>query len=204
MIPRFRKRRIPASVMDRLRMATAVAAEQALEEHVRSAVELVEQGADRAPVHRLLSAYVRLHHLGARESHKLHEGVLAMLGRRPDGPGPLDGPRSPLARLRRRLRGRVNPELRDWIERHTAAVELAVLDLHVESALKVLRLLEDHLPAAEGISLYCETLSLRPVVAEMVRLKVLKALQDQATGQVEPLSPDRSVLRPFRKVENDG
>lgn len=201
MLSRFRPLRLPSAVMDRVRMAAAVAAELVLEEHVRSAVEMVEQGADRAPVQRLLSAYVRLHDLEGQESLQLRERVLASLGRRPDGAGPLDGPSSPLERLRRRLRGRVNPELRDWVERHTASVELIIVDLHTESALKMLGLVEDHASTREGIDLYSEMLGLRPAVAEMVRLKVLKSLHDQATGQVEPLSPDRSVLHPFREAE---
>lgn len=204
MNPLFRTRRLPPAVMDRVRMAAAVAAELVLEEHVRSAVEMVEQGVDRAPVRRLLSAYVRLHHLEGQESLQLHERVLASLGRRPDGAGPLNGPRSPLARLRRRLRGRVNPELRDWVERHTARVQLTVIDLHAERALEMLRLVEDHASASDGIRLYSDMLGLRPAVAEVVRLKVLKMLHDRATGQVEPLSPDRSVLHPFRKAENEG
>lgn len=204
MIPRFRTRRLPPAVMDKVRMATAVAAELVLQEHVQSAVELVEQGADRAPVHSLLSAYVRLHYLDGPESAQLRERVLAMLGRSPERAGPLNGPRSPLTRLRRRLRGRVNPELRDWVERHTACVELTVVDLHAESALRMVDLVGEHASTNEGIRLYTEMLNLRPAVAEMVRLKVLKRLHDQATAQVDSLEPDRTVLHPFRKVENDG
>lgn len=199
---RFHKRSIPSADMDRLRMATAVAAEQVLEEHVRSTVELVEQGAARAPVERLLSAYTRLHHLGESESRKLTERVLAALGRLGINSGALHAPRSPFKRLRHRVRGRSNPELREWVERHTARVELTLVDIHVSNTLEILRLVDGHLSTVQAIALYSDMLSLRPTISEMVRLKVLKALQDQESGDVQPLH--RDGLHPFRRAENDG
>lgn len=203
MLRRFEKRRIPPEVTGKLRMAGAVAAEQVLEEHVRSAVELVEEGAVRAPVERLLAAYVRLHYLGDTEGRKLRERVLATLGRGGDDDiADLDGPRSPLARIRRRLRGRVNPELRDWVERHTARVELTVVDIHVEHALSVLRLLEPHATIRRGITLYTDLMGIRPGIAEIVRLKVLKVLHDKEAGHAEPLRTKGPTGYPLRVADN--
>jgi hypothetical protein len=203
MVPRFKKSRIPAEVMDRVRMSAAVAAEQVLEEHVRSAVEMVEEGIDRAPIARLITAYGRLHHLPDQETRKLQERVLAALGSNGSGPGTLDGPRSPLARIRRRLQGRVNPELRDWVERHTARVELTIVDIHVKNALELLRVVEDHMAVGSALGLYTDLLDLRATIAEMVRLKVLKVLHDRESGHVEPLRADRSLPYPLRVAEND-
>lgn len=202
MSPRFRKRRIPSEAMDRLRVAAAVAAEQVLEEHVRSTVEMVEEAGDRAPVANLLAVYARLHHLHDQEARKLRERALAALGRSGTGAAALDGPRSPFARLRRRLRGRVHPELREWIERHTARVELTVVDLHVQNALQVLNVLREHVAVPRAVTLYSDLLDLRPTIAEMVRLKVLKTLHDRETGQVELLRPG-SRSYPLRRAEND-
>jgi hypothetical protein len=201
MLRRFRQRKIPPEMVSKLRMAAAVAAEQVLDEHVRSAVELVEEGSDRAPVERLLAAYVRLHHLGDSEGRKLREKVLATLGRGREDIADLDGPRSPVARVRNRLRGRVNPELRDWVERHTARVELTVVDIHVEHALGVLRLLERHATIRRGIALYNELLAIRPAIAEIVRLKVLKVLHDKEAGHAELLHPNGPSRYPLRVAD---
>lgn len=202
-MPHFRTRRIPSDLTDRLRMAAAVAAEQVLDEHVRSAVELVEEAAGRAPVDRLLAAYVRLHHLSDPDARKVRERLLAALGRSGSADAALAGPRSAFARLRRRLRGRVDRELRDWVEQHSARVELALLDIHVDNALDTLRAVAPTIPAGQAISIYAEMLELRDTVAEMVRLRVLKALHDRQSGGVEPIRPDRSGPYPFRVAEND-
>lgn len=203
MTPLLRKRRIPVELADRLHMAAAVAAEQVLDEHVRSAVELVEEGAGRAPVERLIAVYARLHYLKEPETRKLRERLLAALGRSGSGAGSLAGPRSPLARLSRRVRGRRDRELREWVEQHTARVELAVLDIHVENALATLRIAGPDLPVGSAISIYTEMLDLRETMAEMVRLRVLKALHDRQSGSVEPIRPDRSGPYPLRVAEND-
>lgn len=202
---RFSHRGMPAEVQDRLRLAAAVAAEQVLEEHVQSALELAEKAGDRAPVERLLAVYVRLHHLQEDQARKLRDRVLSTLGTlsRSAGDSPtVADSHGFLARLSRRLRGRVHQELRDWVERHTARVELALLEIHVQNALQTLRIVDTHAPNGKAISIYCEMLGLRSAVAEMVRLKVLKRLHDSESTQVELLRPARSRLFPLR-VEND-
>lgn len=194
MAARFRRKRLSPELQQRLRISAAVAAERVLEEHARSAVEVIEEGGDKAPLERLLGAYVRLHHLGDADARRLREKVLATLGRDPRTAGRVsefDAPRSPFLRLRRRLRGRVELELRDWVEQHTARVELAVVDLHVGHALDFLRIFEEHGSAQEGIALYADLLGLRQTVAEMVRLKVLKTLHDTRPGKVELLDSGR-------------
>lgn len=203
MLPHLRKHRIPAGLIDRLHVAAAVAAEQVLEEHTRSAVELIEEGAGRAPVERLIGVYARLHHFKESDTHKLRERVLAALGRNGHSPAELAGPRSPFARLRRRLRGRVDTDLRDWVEQHTARVELTLLNIHVENALDTIRIVDDSVPVGHTITTYVEMLELRPTIAEMVRLRVLKVLHDRASGSVSPLRPDRSRPYPLRVAEND-
>ncbi|NIP81857.1 MAG: hypothetical protein GWM90_22605 [Gemmatimonadetes bacterium] len=202
MFRRFRKPKIPPDVAGKLRMAAAVAAEQVLDEHVRSAIEMVEEGGDRAPVERLLRAYARLHYLTDSEARKLRERVLAALGRgRQSVVAELDGPRSPVRRIRSRLKGRVNPELRRWVDRHTARVELTVVDIHVENALGFLRLLESRADVQRGVALYAEIMRLRPTVTELVRLKVLKVLHDKEAGHAELLRPQRGQY-PLRVADN--
>lgn len=200
MNPLFRKRRIPDEMTDRLRLACAAAGEQVLEEHLRSMLELVEQAAGAVPIERLLTAYTRLHHMSERESRQLAERALAALGRTETDSGSLIGPRSPFAKLRRRIRGRSNPELREWVELHTARVELTVVDIHVTNTLEILRKTEGDIPTLRAIAIYSEMLGLRPAIAEIVRLKVLKVLHERATNDIEPLHGPY----PFRRAKKQG
>lgn len=202
--PKLRKRRLPTELLDRLRMNAALAAEQVMDEHVRSAVEMVEEGAEDAPIERLLAAYARLHHLKEPLAGQLRDRVLATLSRTGTHGGSLDGPRSLFARLRRRLAGRVNAELREWVERQTARVELLIIDHHVQHTLEAVNLLEDHAPVGQAIELYARLLGLRPGVADTVRLKALNALHDREMQDVEQLRPGRTIPYPMRRAENDG
>lgn len=204
---RLSKRRQPREVVERLRIAAAVAAEQALEEHVASALEVVAEGADRAPVERLLEAYGRLHYLSEEQRQQLRDRVLAALGRDPSTTDPhngLAGPRSPFQRLARRLRGRVHHDLREWVERHSARVELSLIDLHVRHAMKFVRILDGHASTGEALDTYARMLRLRQTVAEIVRLKALRTLYDaRSTGRVEPLHPRPAPL-PLRVADSGG
>jgi hypothetical protein len=181
-----------------------VASEQVLEEHVRSAAEMVEESAGSVPLHRLLASYARLHHLGEQDARKLRERLLAELGRKGVDTGALDGPRSPLRRLYRRLQGRVDMEFRDWVDRHAARVQLAVMDIHVQNALEMTRIVRQQATVGETMAAYAEMLGLRDTVAEIVGLRVLKALHHQESGQVAAIQRDRSGPFPLRVAENDG
>lgn len=208
MSPLFRRKRLPAGLRQRLRIAAAVAAERVLDEHTRSAVELIEEGGDRVPFERLLGAYVRLHHVREADVRRLREKVLATLGRDPRTAGrvsELDASNSPVRRMVNRVRGRVELELRDWVEKHTARVELTLVDLHVSHALDFLRVYGESGTVQAGLDLYAEMLNLRQTISEMVRLKALKALHEADTGKVELLeSSRRSSPFPLRVADNGG
>jgi hypothetical protein len=204
---RFFGKQRPREVEERLRIAAAVAAEQVLEEHATSALELVREGGDRAPVENLLEAYGRLHYLHEEHQRQLRERVFAALGRDHGAAGPDQGlaaPRSPFSRLGRRLRGRVHHELREWVARHTARVQLALIDLHVRHALKFVRILDGHAETTEALETYSRMLRLRQTVAEIVHLKALRTLHDaEAPGSVEPLHPRPGPL-PLRVADSGG
>ena len=195
-LPFGRNRSLLDDTREQLHLAAAVAAEAVLSEHVRYALELVDEGGDRVPVARLLDAYARLHHLTEDERKQLSERVLVALGRDPHavGRGPLRPPRSVIRRAASRLRGRIHTDLREWVDRHTARVELAVLEVHVEHALRYTVILFDQGTPDEAVSLYSETMTLRPTMAEMVRLRVLSEApvhgeEDDEETVVEPLHP---------------
>lgn len=202
-----RHRSILDETGEQLHLAAAVAAEAVISEHVHYALELINEGGDRVPVERLLAAYARLHYLTEDEHRQLAERVLVSLGRDPQAAAGarLQPPRSVFRRAARRLRGRVHLELREWVDRHTARVELAVLEVHVHHALRFAELLFDHGSPEEAVTLYAETLVLRPTMAEMVRLRVLAEApvhgEQEADGAtVEPLHP--RPVKPLRLAED--
>lgn len=194
---------------EQLHLAAAVAAEAVVGEHVRYALELVDEGGDRVPVERLLGAYSRLHHLDDEQHRQLTDRVLVAIGRNPDSVtrGPLRPPRSLIRRATDRMRGRVHTELREWVDRHSARVELAVLDVHVEHALRFAAILFDQAAPEEAVNLYGETMGLRPTMAEMVRLRVLAEAPvhgevEEPAAAVEPLHPRPRA--PLRLAEDGG
>lgn len=207
----FIRRKSPLSerTREQLHLAAAVAAEAILAEHVRYALELLDEAGDRVPVERLLFAYARLHHLADDERRQLMERVYVALGRDQSGTerAPLQQPRSVFRRAAGRLRGRVYPDLREWVDRHTARVELAVLEVHVEHALRFVRILFDDASPEEAVDTYSDTMALRATMAEMVRLRVLaKAPVHGENGpersDIEPLRPRPS--KPLRLAEDGG
>ena len=202
-----RNRSIIDETREQLHLAAAVAAESVLAEHLRHSLELIREGGDRVPVERLLAAYARLHHLTDDEHRQLAERVLVALGRDPASAprARLQPPRSVFRRAAHRLRGRVHTELREWVDRHTARVELAVLEVHVHHALRFVGLLFDQGSPDEAVTLYAETLALRPTLAEMVRLRVLAEApvhgeEGEGGATVEPLHP--RPVKPLRLAED--
>ena len=194
--PFGRNRGLRNETGEQLHLAAAVAAEAVVGEHVRYALELVDEGGDRVPVERLLAAYARLHHLTDEEHRLLTDRVLVAIGRNPDSMsrGPLRPPRSVIRRASDRMRGRIHTELREWVDRHTARVELAVLEVHVEHALRFAAILFDQGAPEEAVNLYGETMGLRPTMAEMVRLRVLA--EAPVHGEANPVEVDVEPLHP--------
>lgn len=197
--PFGRNRSFIEDTREQLHLAAAVAREAVLAEHVRFALQLLDEGGDRVPVERLLSAYARLHYLDDDARRKLTDRVLVALGQDPDAPGRarLEPPQSVLQRAAHRLRGRVHSDLREWVDRHTARAELAVLDVHVEHAMRFVGILFDQGAPDEAVNLYAETLGLRPTVAELVRLRVLADAPVHGEEDGEPAGEvDVELLHP--------
>lgn len=196
--PFGRNRGFVDKIGEQLHLAAAVAAEAVVGEHVRYALELVDEGGDRVPVERLLAAYSRLHHLDDDEHRQLTDRVLVAIGRDPEGVtrGALRPPRSVVRRATDRLRGRVHTDLREWVDRHTARVELAVLDVHVEHALRFTDILFEQGAPEDAVNLYGETMGLRPTMAEMVRLRVLAEAPVHGEAEAEAVEVDVEPLHP--------
>lgn len=161
--------------------------ERLLEVHTQQALELIERARGQVPALRALNIYCRLHDILGAEAGVLTNRVVARLGPRPGrrpGPAPAEPPDemdewaepSWLGRVRRRLRGRVNHNLRSWIELHTARTEVELLRVHVEGALRVIEIVQPVRSYASVVEYYIAAMRIRPTIARAVFIFTLARL----------------------------
>ena len=185
-------------------LSTAVAQERLLATHVRHVLAMVDLVADRLPFDDALDIYVRVLRLSAEQARNIGSRALAELGRRersggaPVEPGAstalaessdredeaavaeTDG-RSDLlfARLRKRVQGRVQEELRHRINLAAARTEDDLLLTHVENALLFVKALDGELNEADAIEHYLETLMLPEGAADVIYHRALRQIADR-------------------------
>jgi hypothetical protein len=169
---------IPVPLRPKLQMCAAMARERIAEVHFRYAMELVEHTREQIEPGRALTIYNRLHGLRGAEAGGLQHRVYVALGRRilprsaaTEAAAPeteWESPRSIVALIRRRLRGRVNRELREWVEYHTGRAETELLWAHVENALQFVELLESEVGIGNAVDVYAAELALPAPKAETV------------------------------------
>jgi hypothetical protein len=142
-----------------------VAREAVLDLHVNRAVKLIELAEGRVSAPRMLSIYLRLQSLTDAPAEMLVNRVLAALGHRGrkgitpslfvEGEDEGDPEERSFWRVvRDRLRGRVHDDLRRWVELHTGATQVALLDLHVRHALGFVRELNESHTIESACALY--------------------------------------------------
>lgn len=197
----------------RVELAIAVAQERLLGTHIDHVIELIELVGDQVPFDDALAIYNRLLRLSDDEARVITTRALASLGENaagaesqrawPDRMADADlaeteiaPKRSFLGSLRQRFRGRVNEELRRWIELEAARTEVALLDTHVENALEFVDILDKEIPFTEAVELYLEALDVRESVAEVAYYITLarlnsKILPGRATRLKEP-APEKA------------
>lgn len=159
-------------------IAIAMAEERLLETHVEHALKLIELTGSHIEFDEALDIYTRLLRLPADEARSITTQALARLGERgqdakwtekkaPEREGDEDR-RSLLKGLRSRLRGRVNDELRHWVEYQAARTEVALLETHVQSALHFVEILESEVAPNEAVEIYLDSLEVRDSIGEVV------------------------------------
>ena len=214
----FAHRDLSESQRRRIELAVAVAQERLLATHVEHALSLARAVADRVPYGHAVAIYVRVLGLDEDDSRVVTTRALATLGEQeaaadwpepPPRPEPEEEPghrRTLFNVVRTRLRGRVDEELRQWVEFAVARAEVAILHTHVENALEFLDILD--LPATETTQLYLDALAVRDGIAEVVYHSVLARLADRhlpspkaRPAATPPESPDEPRLR---VVDRDG
>jgi hypothetical protein len=187
---------VPASVEQQLEMSAALARERLMEVHFRYAMELIEHVRDEIDPGRALGIYTRLHGLRGEDANTLYQRVFVALGRRTrrpfahgaaDSPDEWETPDTIIGVIRRRLRGRVNRELRQWVEFHTGRAETELLWAHVENSLEFADLLQPHVGVGEAVAYYTDALRVPHYRRETVYYLALAHLSPEpAPALVEP------------------
>jgi len=209
-----------------LDLITAVCQERLLATHVRHIVALVDLVADRVPFDDALDIYVRIIRLPPEQARNIGSRALAELGRRERAAGrpaalkelaivPGDDrddedaetessqPRMDalFARLRRRVRGRVQEDLRQKINLAAARAEDDLLQNHVENAMLFVRGLAKDLNEGEAVELYLETMMLPEGVADVVYHRVLRRVADKVLPPLPQIADAITLEQAERRIE---
>jgi hypothetical protein len=190
----------------RVELAIAVAQERLLSTHVDHVLNLIQLVGNQVPFENALSIYTRLLRLSEDEARVITTRALATMGERANESeawpeliteqeatdAAKKGGRSLVKQMRQRLRGRVNDDLRKFVELAAARTEVAILDTHVENALGFVELLEKEVPFTEAVELYLEGLEVRDSVAEVAYYMTLSRIAD------------RTIPAPTPRIEDSG
>jgi hypothetical protein len=185
----------------RVELAIAVAQERLLGTHVDHALRLIQLVGSKVPFENALGIYTRMLRLSEDEARVITTRALAIIGERvvdtgsPSaewekgrGEAPAEGEetqRTFLRGMRQRLRGRVNDDLRRWVELSAARTEVAILNTHVENALNFVELLDKEQLPAESVELYLDALEVRESVAEVTYYLALSRIADKELPEME-------------------
>jgi hypothetical protein len=189
-------------------LATAVAQEKLLDTHVRHVLALVELVNGQLPFDAALDIYARILRLNPEQARNVGSRAFAELGRRgvvqgggsevtlmEDDAADREDARRPateesgrfeqvFSRVRRRIRGRVQDDLRHRINLAAARAEDDLFEQHVANALEFARSLQAEVPLHEAVDLYLEIMSVPEGVSDVV---FNRALRHVADGELPPL-----------------
>lgn len=209
----------------RVELAIAVAQERLLSTHVNHALGLIQLVGEQVPFENALNIYTRMLRLSDDEARVITTRALAILGEKAaeteewpefatDAAAPQTNGetarRKFMTTFRQRLRGRVQDDLRRFVELAAARTEIAILDTHVDNALNFVELLDKEQTFNESVELYLEALEVRESIAEVAYYMALTRLSEQYLPK-RPGAPDTdsptSIMnapRKLRVVEKEG
>lgn len=180
-----------------LNMLLAVGRKRLADAHFTHAMELIEHASPHVSPPRALDIYSRLHHLTEEEFRALKNRVLVAYAKRApsdeklatfigiNGDVDWDITATVFQKIRKRLKGRQNLELRRWVEMHTGRAEAELLSIHVENVIRLYASLGDLSPVLDAVRLYMETIALRSTLHEALYIAVCDRLfREHAAGAV--------------------
>jgi hypothetical protein len=181
---------------------TAVCQERLLATHVRHVLAFVDLVSESIPFDEALDIYVRILQLSPEQARNVGSRALAEIARRPGGlPADTEisddlgrvapeeeaeeraaGSREDamFARVRRRIKGRHQEDLRERINLAAARAEDDLVQTHVENAMIFARALSREMPASESAELYLEILALPDGVSDVIYNRSLRKLADES------------------------
>lgn len=200
-------------------LTTAVCQERLLATHVRHVLALVDLVADQIPFDSALDIYVRILRLTPEQARNVGSRALAAIGRRSGLPeiAELDlesmadaadrdeeheedrsGGRfdAVFSRVRRRIRGRVQEDLRHRINLAAARAEDDLFATHVENALIFAKALSDEVSLVEAVELYLETMSIPDGVSDVIFNRALRTVADDVLPPLSHVREGRRVVEP--------
>lgn len=221
----FASKDLSETLRRRVELAIAVAQERLLSTHVNHALGLIQLVGEQVPFENALHIYTRMLRLSDDEARVITTRALAILGERAaeteEWPEFASESTSPPANgetarrkfmnvFRQRLKGRVNEDLRRFVELAAARTEIAILDTHVENSMNFVELLENEQTFNESVELYLEALEVRESIAEVAYYMALTRLSEEFLPK-KPGAPDfdspTSIMnapRRLRVVEKEG
>lgn len=193
-----------------LQVAAAVAREALLQTHVARGIELIALAGNRISVIRMLDIYARVNMLSTVDAELVTTRLLAVLGNGPqdrekplvyvEGEDTVNGDRRFLGVVRDRLRGRVFNDLRRWVELHTGTTQMALLEMHVQHALRFVDMLKDTHTIAAALQVYADLVTVPKGLTDTLYIMVLDRLaaQELPEGGVRP--PDAQQIPLFQSA----
>lgn len=197
-------------------LATAVAQEKLLAVHVRHVLALVHLVEGELPFDSALDIYARILRLNPEQARNVGSRAFAELGRRggitldplrdaaleddaadredarraeeDDGNGRFE---QVFSRVRRRIRGRVQGDLRHRVNLAAARAEDSLFEQHVANALEFARALAAEVPLHEAVDLYLEVLAVPEGVSDVVFNRALRSVAD---AELPPLDEGDAPL----------
>ena len=193
-------------------LATAMSQEKLLDTHVRHVLALVELVAPQLPFDSALDIYARIVQLNPEQARNVGSRAFAELGRRTGveradevslleddaadredaaRPAPGEGGRfeQVFSRVRRRVRGRVQEDLRHRINLAAARAEDDLFERHVDNTLEFARALAAEVPLHEAVDLYLEIMSVPEGVSDVVFNRALRRVADSELPPLEHAEP---------------
>ena len=197
-------------------LATAVAQEKLLAVHLRHVLALVDLVSDELPFDAALDIYARILRLNPEQARNVGSRAFAELGRRgavtpadadtvalleDDAADREDARRGPpgeatsrfeavFSRVRRRIRGRVQEDLRHRINLAAARAEDALFEQHVQNALEFARALSAEVPLHVAVDLYLEIMAVPEGVSDVIYNRTLRNVAD---AELPPLGAEQPV-----------
>jgi hypothetical protein len=182
----------------------AVARERLSEAHYEHALDFIQRTSNALDAPRAFEIYARMHHLSEDDGRALKNRVIASFGlaRGEEGDNALatfvaingdvewDVTASVLYRLRKRLSGRKNLELRRWVTLHAGHVEARVMKLHVDNALQLVEAAGPDADTDDVVRTYIQGVSARESLYEPILIGVLDRLYADAKERpARPVEP---------------